>query len=104
MASERKHTRFTIDVPLPSEEAKTAFKNRLASVTDLLSPPGGPKLNKLGLMMALFDLAEASRPNTGVHSSACVAPSGGFLPFSGIYINAVKYNRTCVFRSVYWRQ
>ena len=93
MASGRKHTRFTIDVSLPSEEAKTGFKNRLASVTDLLSPLGGPKLDKLGLMTALFDLVEAARPNTGAHSSASVAPSGGFLPFSGIYINAVKYNR-----------
>ena len=53
MTSGRKHTRLTIDVPLPSKEVRTAFKNRLASVTDLLSLPGGPKLNKLGLMTAL---------------------------------------------------
>ena len=90
MASGRKCTQFTIDVPLPSEEARMAFKNRLASVTDLLSPPGGLKLDKLGLMTALFDLAEASRPKTGAHSSASVAPSGGFLPFSGIYIKRYK--------------
>ena len=55
MASGKKHVRFTVDVALPS--ARTAFKNRLSSVRDLLSPPGGPKLDKLALMTALLHLA-----------------------------------------------
>ena len=84
MASERKRVRFTaaIDVALPNKEARKAFKDRLTSVRDLLSPPGGPKLDNLGLMTALFDLAEASRPNTAIHSS--VVQSGGFMRYSGI--------------------
>ena len=45
-----------------------AKRQRRPSRTDLLSPPGGPKLEKLGLMTALFDLVEASRPNTGMHA------------------------------------
>ena len=57
MASGKKHVRFTVDVALPSETTRTAFKNRLSSVRDLLSPPGGPKLDKLALMTALLHLA-----------------------------------------------
>ena len=37
MASGRKRVRFTVDVALPSEAAKTAFKDRLSSVRDLFS-------------------------------------------------------------------
>lgn len=82
MASGRKRVRFTVDVALPSEAARTAFKDRLSSVRDLLSPPGGPKLDNLALMTALLDLAEASQsPGAGVHSS--VAQTGSFLPYSG---------------------
>ena len=56
MASGRKRVRFTaaIDVTLPSKEARTAFKNRVSSVKDLSSPPGGPRLNNLELMTALL--------------------------------------------------
>ena len=43
MASGRKRFRFTVDVAL------TAFKDRLPSVRDLLSPPGEPKLDNLTL-------------------------------------------------------
>ena len=81
MASGRKRVRFTVDVALPSEAARTAFKDRLSSVRDLLSPPGGPKLDNLALMTALLDLAEASSPSAGAHSS--VAQSGNFIPYSG---------------------
>ena len=85
MASGRKRVRYTsgVDVTLPSEAARTAFKDRLSSVKDLLSPPGGPKLDNLELMTALFDLAESSRSavSAGAHSS--VAQTGSFLPFSG---------------------
>lgn len=82
MASGRKRVRFTVDVALPSEDARTAFKDRLSSVRDLLSPPGGPKLDNLALMTALLDLAEASHsPSPGAHSS--MAQTGSFLPYSG---------------------
>ena len=86
MASGRKRVRFTVDVALPSEEARTAFKDRLSSVRDLLSPPGGPKLDNLALMTALLDLAEASRghPSADAHSS--MAQTGSFLPYSGTQI------------------
>ena len=47
MASGRKRVRFTLEVPLPSEEARTACSNRLSSVKRLLSPPGGPTLDSL---------------------------------------------------------
>ena len=44
-----KHIQLTIDNALPSDEARTAFKSRLSLVRDLLSPPGGPPLDSLGL-------------------------------------------------------
>ena len=81
MASGRNCVRFTVNVALPSEAARTTFKDRLSSVRDLLSPLGGPKLNNLVLMTALLDLAEASSPNAGAHGS--VAQTGSFLPYSG---------------------
>ena len=84
MASGRKRVRYTVDVALPSEAARTAFKDRLSSVRDLLSPPGGSKLDNLGLMTALIDLAETSPPNARAHSS--VGQTGSFLPFSGTQI------------------
>ena len=79
MASGRKRVRLTVDVALPSEDAKASFKDRLFSVRDLLSPPGGPKLDKLVL------LAEASQsPSAGAHSS--MAHTGSFLLYSGMQI------------------
>ena len=86
MASGRKRVRFTLEVPLPSEEARTAFSNRLSSVKRLLSPPGGPTLDSLEVMVALFDLAERASRRSNAHSSNSTAPTGGFLPFSGTYI------------------
>ena len=64
----------------PEFEARTAFKDRLSSVRDFVSPPGGTKLDNLGLMTALLDLTEASRPRTGAHSSVSVVPTGDFRP------------------------
>ena len=55
MASGRKCICFYADVALPSEAARTAFNNRLSSVRDLLSTPGRPKLDNLGLTMALLE-------------------------------------------------
>ena len=80
MASGRKHVRFTVDVALPSEEVRTAFKDKLSSVRDLLSPPGEPKLDNLASMTALLDLTEASRVSAGAHIS--VAQTGSFIPYS----------------------
>ena len=51
-ASGRKRVCFTVDVALPSETARTAFKDRLSSVRDLLTPAGCPKLDNLGLTSA----------------------------------------------------
>ena len=82
MASGRKRVRFTVDVALPSETARTAFKDRLSSVRDLLSPAGGPKLDNLALMTALLDLAE-SRSSVSAYTSQSVAQTGSFLPYSG---------------------
>ena len=66
MASGRNCIRFTMDVALSSDEARTAFKNRLSSVRDLLSPPGGPTLDNLGLMTALFDLDDPTLVRTAL--------------------------------------
>lgn len=82
MASGRKRVRFTVDVALPSEAARIAFKDRLSSVRDLLTPPGQPKLDNLALMTALLDLAE-SRPSVITQPSQPVAQTGSFLPYSG---------------------
>ena len=84
-ASGRKRVRFTVDVALPSETARTAFKDRLSSVRDLLSPAGGPnyKLDNLGLMSALLDLAEFSRTSSSAGAHSSVGPGGSFLPYSG---------------------
>ena len=81
-ASGRKRVRFTVDVALPSETARTAFKDRLSSVRDLLSPAGGPKLDNLGLMSALLDLAEFSRTSSSAGAHSSVGPGGSFLPYS----------------------
>ena len=78
MASGRKRVRFSVNVALPSEVARTAFKDRLSSVRDLLSPPGGPKLVNLALMTVLLDLTKALRPSAGAHTS--VAQTGSFYP------------------------
>ena len=86
MASGRKRVRHTVDVPLASEAARTAFKDRLSSVRDLLSPPGGPKLDNLALMTALLDLAEASHRPTSACAHSSMAQTGSFLPFSGMQI------------------
>ena len=82
MASGRKRVRFTVDVALPSEAARIAFKDGLSSVRDLLTPPGQPKLDNLALMTALLDLAE-SRPSVVTQPSQPVAQTGSFLPYSG---------------------
>ena len=82
MASGRKRVRFTVDVALPSEAARIAFKGRLSSVRDLLTPPGQPKLDNLALMTALLDLAE-SRPSVISQPSQPGAQTGSFLPSSG---------------------
>ena len=60
-----------VTLPLASKVARTAFKDRLSSLRDLLSPLGGPKLDNLALMTALLDLEEASHCPTsaGAHSS-----------------------------------
>ena len=62
--------------------ARTAFKDRLSSVRDLLSPAGGPKLDNLGLMSALLDLAEFSRTSSSAGAHSSVGPGGSFLPYS----------------------
>ena len=70
-ATGKKRVRFTIDVNLPSMEAKTAFIARLESVRGLLTPPGTRKLDTYGLLQALFTCAEAAGRTPG--ASVCTS-------------------------------
>ena len=83
MASEqRKRVRYTFDVCFSSQQQKDDFKARLSSVRDLLSPQGGPKLDNLGLMTALFRLAEARHAGRSGTTEA-LSEARSFLPNSG---------------------
>ena len=64
-----------------SEVAKTAFYDRLSLVRDLLSPPGRPKHENLGLMTASLDL-NALNPSAGTHNYQC-STDWKLLPLSG---------------------
>ena len=93
MVSGRKRVWFTVDCALPSEVARTAFNDRLSSVRNLLSP-GRPKLDNLGLMMALLDLnvMDALNRSACAHSSQCSTEWKLFTLLRYIDI-ATAYNR-----------
>ena len=55
----------------------TSASHPVLPVKVWLARLGGPKLDNLALMTASLDLAEASSPSAGAHSS--VAQSGNFI-------------------------
>ena len=54
----RKRVRHTIDLVFANEEARESFKTKLNDVKRLLSPADRGRLDNLGLMTALFELAD----------------------------------------------
>ena len=78
MSAGKKRVRFTLDVNLPSAEAKAAFIARLENVRSLLTPPGTRKLDTYGLLQALFTYAEASPPGRG--TSTPISETEGVQP------------------------
>ena len=82
VSEQRKRVRYTFDVCFMSQQQKDDFKARLGSVRDLLSPQGGPKLDNLGLMTALFELAEACHGGRS-GTTESLSDSRSFLPNSG---------------------
>lgn len=122
MATGKKRVRFTLDVNLPSAEAKAAFVSRLERVRTLLTPPGTRKLDTYGLMQALFACAEAtgtppvvaSAPVSGNNSGQPVpGPSIAekyLVENAGImhaiftwYVHAANVD-SYIFRDIYWGQ
>ena len=90
MASGRKRVRFALDINFASAEAREAFKARLNKVKDVLTPNGGPKLDNLGLMTALFDLVDM---NDSAVSSSSSPPTQttptNFMDSSGMICDRV---------------
>ena len=56
----RKRSRFTLDVNFESDVAKDAFVERLAAVRDLITPPGGARLDNRQFLTSLFELAKTT--------------------------------------------
>ena len=92
MVTGKKRVRFTLDVNLPSAEAKAAFISRLESVRSLLTPVGTRKLDTYGLMQALFTCAEATvTPPAATPSSAPMSDTSSVQPGpSGAVRNLVE--------------
>ena len=58
----RTGSRATLQFTFESEERCEAFKTKVEAMKRLLSPANGPPLDNVGLMMKLFEVAEASLP------------------------------------------
>ena len=81
----RKRSRFTLDVNFESDVAKDAFVERLAAVRDLITPPGGARLDNRQFLTSLFELAETTS-GSGSSSAAAAAEvprTGSFLDNAG---------------------
>ena len=76
----RKRSRFTLDVNFESDVAKDAFVERLAAVRDLITPPGGARLDNRQFLTSLFELAETTGGSGSSSAAASSLLMGGGKP------------------------
>ena len=74
LAPAAKRARLSIEIKLPSSEAKDSFTAKLDSLRSILKPPGIKTLDNYGLFCAIFDALESQGNLESAESSSRAGP------------------------------